>query len=131
MKKQLSFTNSLGFILSYVLFLIIIIFIVLSASIHIYKKEMLMTAQHIEQQKIESLIQMGITMFKEELLKKDIDKDYITYTFPDGTVDILVKPLNVQYVLLLRLTVETDNDTSLQTRYVMDISAYDINVDSF
>src|SRR5699024_12432963 len=85
MKKQLSFTNSLGFILSYVLFLIMIIFIVLSASIHIYKKEMLMTHQHIEQQKIESLIQIGITMFKEELVTEDIHTEKVTYTFPDGT----------------------------------------------
>ncbi|HLR75272.1 MAG TPA: competence type IV pilus minor pilin ComGG [Virgibacillus sp.] len=130
MKKQLSFMNNSGFILPYVLFIITIILIVLSASIHIYKQEINMTHHHIEQLKIETLIQMSIMAFKDDYLNDSLDSGSVTYNFPYGTVhtDYSVETTST---ILMQLTIRTDEHSSYQTNHVMTIKPNDINVDSF
>ncbi|MBM7597970.1 hypothetical protein JOC34_000327 [Virgibacillus halotolerans] len=95
MKKQLSFiTNQHGFFLSYVLFITSLIFILTMSNIAIYRNDLQITANQIDQVKIESLFQMGRTKFKEELDKYNKQKDIVSYAFPDGTVDILIDDIH-------------------------------------
>lgn len=133
MKKQLSFTSESGFIFPYVIFIISLLLIVLLASIHIYKQESHMTQYHFEQIKMETLVQMGLAAFKNDLLEQHISEDSVTYTFPYGSVLITYSTTEKAQALLLQLTIRTDGHSSYQTSYVMKLPPDDlnVNVDSF
>lgn len=100
MKKHLHFQhNNAGFILPYVLLISTLIFIVLSASITTYQHDVQMMEYHIEQMRIETIIQMGYAQIKRELLDNP-DLDQASYTFPDGNIDITVRQMtNNKYQL--------------------------------
>lgn len=87
MKKQLSFiTEQRGFFLPYVLFITTIIFIVLTASINIYKNDIYITNRLTEQVKIKTMLQMARKQFKDNIDTLDTSSDQVEYNFPDGTV---------------------------------------------
>lgn len=90
MKKQLSSTNSeSGFIFPYVLLIATVLFIVITANINMYRQEIQLTYQTIDQLKVETLLQMGYAKFLEEFSKEDLDqKITVQYDFPDGNVTI-------------------------------------------
>lgn len=131
MRKQLSFMNEDGFMLPYVLFIVTIILVVLTTSIHMYKQDTIMTYHHTEQLKIESLIQMGLMSLKTDHLHENIDQDKATYSFPDGTVHLSFLPSTEDDMLLVQLTVYTKNGSSYQTEHVMTLSTHDKSMDSF
>src|SRR5690625_2885206 len=125
MKKRLFFINESGFILPYVLFLITIIFIVLTANIHIYKQETYNTHHHLEQLKIETLVQMGIMTFKNDYMDKNIQTNEVTYTFPDGTVDISFVPKELNEHLL-HIRAQTNDNSYYTTRNIINIDSESI-----
>lgn len=95
MKKQLSFlTEQQGFFLPYVLFITTIIFIVLTASINIYKNDIQITKQLSEQTKIKTMLQMAKKQFKDDTVTLDTSSTHVEYSFPDGTVRINYHPIN-------------------------------------
>ncbi|OZU89980.1 hypothetical protein CIL03_02265 [Virgibacillus indicus] len=89
MRKQLFFINNeKGFFLPYVLFIISIIFIVITANITNYKNEIYITDAYLEQLKIETLFQMGHAELKEDVKNSEDMIDKKSYIFPDGNVEI-------------------------------------------
>ncbi|WP_375050429.1 hypothetical protein [Virgibacillus sp. JSM 102003] len=112
MKRQLLFTgSSKGFILPYVLFIIAISLIIITASINMYQNEIQITHNQINQLKIETLLQMARTSFKEEvLLGNDLDNP-IHYQFPYGDVDVEYIVYNEKEYLLL-FSIKTDSNAT-------------------
>ncbi|HLR41590.1 MAG TPA: hypothetical protein VK091_07915 [Virgibacillus sp.] len=101
MKKQLSFiTNQHGFFLPYVLFITGLVFIIITASISIYKQDITLTHRLVEQTKLKSLEQMGRVSFKENFEEMTSPADTVNYSFPDGTVKITYDVLNDQEIEL-------------------------------
>ncbi len=89
MKQILAYTNNQnGFILPYVLFFYSHIVHRHHANVHSYRDEIHIAQNHTEQLKIETLLQMGRTRFKDELASgMDLPASTI-YHFPYGDVDI-------------------------------------------
>lgn len=104
MLKILHFTrNEQGFILPYVLFILVIMMLLVTSSIHIYQNNTRLTQRHIEQLKFETLFQMGQVRFKKDLQEGNIpeshahdDKQKKEYTFPDGDVTITYKKTDIK-----------------------------------
>lgn len=115
MKKSLHFMNNdNGFILPSILFIIVIMFIVLTTNIKIYYHDQFITEQHLEQLKIETIVQMGRLMVKKELIKAP-NTEKVHYTFPDGNITIEIIPMDhAEYHL--HLTVVTNNLSTYTNR---------------
>jgi hypothetical protein len=64
------------------------------SNIAIYRNDLQITANQLEQVRIETLFQMGRTKFKEELDPHHKPKDIVNYVFPDGIVEILIDNIN-------------------------------------
>ncbi|MGM8365125.1 hypothetical protein ACLIBG_06510 [Virgibacillus sp. W0181] len=115
MKNQSPFTNrESGFYLPYVLFIITIIFIVITASIQVYSNDIQMTRKHLEQLKIETLFQISRTKLKEDIKNNSPsirNKDHVIYVLPEGTVTINFMPLEVN-TFQLHFTILTDENTT-------------------
>ena len=115
MKKRLSFINNeQGFSLPYVLFIIIRSFIVIIANIKIYQNELNMMKHLTDQVKVETLIQMSLAKFKEDISSNDdltSIEDETFYSFPSGEVNLKVISIEKKY-MWLRLYISTDEDTS-------------------
>lgn len=96
MLNTLHFTrNAKGFVLPYVLFVLVIVMVLVVSAIHIYQNNMQLTKHHIQQIQFETLFQMGLASFKEDVTKDDLplsqspdDKQKKLYAFPDGDVTI-------------------------------------------
>lgn len=110
-----------GFILPFVLFAVIIIMLAVTGGIHIYQNNIRLTDQHIQQLKIESSFQSGISLFKKDLIEGDIlpprtsDESTTKYKVPDGDVTIIYRLAKEEeitemdepvYHLRCRITVE-------------------------
>ncbi|MEC5422261.1 hypothetical protein QGM71_02005 [Virgibacillus sp. C22-A2] len=106
MKKPLFFiSNEKGFVLPYILFIITLVFIFLTSNISTYKNEIKMTENHLEQVIIETLYQMGHTKLKEEFVTNNYHATQISYSFPDGLVNINLTPLTqTKYRLEFNIT---------------------------
>lgn len=120
MKKQLFFlTNENGFSLPYVLFIITISFVVITTNIKLYYNEISMTHHQTEQIKIETLIQMGIAKFRENI-KHDNDVKMIesdsTYTFPSGSVEVnIISQDKSNTHIRLYITTDEKTDFTIKT----------------
>lgn len=94
MKGPLHFINNdHGFVLPYVLFIAAFILIVLSANIQTYEHDIYMTEQHLEQLRIESILQMGHISLKNDLIN-DNDLKSASYSFPYGELDVEIVRLD-------------------------------------
>ncbi|QKY69447.1 hypothetical protein [Lentibacillus sp. CBA3610] len=82
-------TNQQGFIFPYVLFIIALTLIVITASVQLYQSEIHITQNQTEQLKIETLFQMAHTQFKEDITKQSESSGTISYELPYG--DVLVE----------------------------------------
>lgn len=101
MKKHLLFiTKDTGFILLHVLFVISLLFILISSGIASYRNEIYITNRQIEQIKIETLFQMAQEKYKRELRNTDEVIDSVSYEFPEGEVDISVLSIEDTYLKL-------------------------------
>ncbi|MBT2214450.1 hypothetical protein KK120_01220 [Virgibacillus dakarensis] len=111
MKKQLSFTNKQhGFFLPYVLFITAIVLFVLTVNTNTYKNDIRIIHNHLEQLKIETLVQMGREKFKAETGTHTDERGTVSYSFPPGNVKIIYNRLTpTEYRLFF--TVETGEKT--------------------
>src|SRR5699024_10257113 len=85
-----------GFILPFVLFILTLIMLIVISGIQIYKNNIQLTHQHVEQLKIETLFQSAYTLFQQELLEGEVilpefsnRNELKTYPFPDGEVIVI------------------------------------------
>lgn len=99
-KQSYTTTNEEGFILPYVLFIITLLFLLITANINHYQREIEITARHIQQVKMETLFQMGREKVKSEIEHVQ-SNDTLTYNFPDGRVQIKITALEAGYYELL------------------------------
>lgn len=86
-----------GFILIHVLFIITILYLIISFSITAYRNELYITDRQIEQVVIESLFQMGRMSYIADQKLNDEVLHEARYNFPDGKVDIFLVELNDIY----------------------------------
>lgn len=115
MRRRLSYMNNEhGFSLPYILFIIILSFIFITANINIYQNEVYMMNHLTEQIKVETLIQMSLSNFEDDILNYDdlsIIEDEKSYSFPSGDVNLKILSTEKKYVWL-RLYISTDEQTS-------------------
>ncbi|MEN1970580.1 hypothetical protein WMZ97_21285 [Lentibacillus sp. N15] len=111
MKKQLYFThNQQGFILPYVLFIMTIILLVISAMVSTYQNDIRISQHHQDQLNIETLIQMGREQFKQEIDKHTATTGSVSYRFPPGKVNITYLQMGAnEYHLLFQVETEEKN----------------------
>ncbi|GAB3791351.1 hypothetical protein [Virgibacillus kimchii] len=115
MKNRLSFmSNDSGFFLPYVMLIITIVIIIVTASIQSYKNEIYITDRQVEHVIIESLFQLGWEMVKEEMPSLHLP-DRVHYTFPAGTVEISIIPRERYNQLTFYITTNTHTKFSIIT----------------
>ncbi|MFD1850620.1 competence type IV pilus minor pilin ComGG [Oceanobacillus bengalensis] len=109
MKKPSSIIrNEQGFILPYILFVVVIILMIVKTNIEIYQNELEITERQIEQIKAETLFQMARTMVIDELEKdRNIPSSGMSYDFPNGSVHVIIN---------------TKSDTELQLLFKIVLS---------
>lgn len=61
----------------------------MTASIRAYQHEIEITHHLVDQLRVETIVQMGLTKFNEEHLPNDEDTLNVQYDFPDGEVTIV------------------------------------------
>lgn len=103
--------NESGFVLPYVLFIITIVFIVITTSISMYKREVEMSDHFITQLKIETLIQMSHQKLKEDYSLLELDSTNAEYIFIDGMVKLVYKRLDEE-LYRLQFYIETETGYS-------------------
>lgn len=109
-------TNDKGFIFPYVVFIILITFICITTSAVIFTNELDMTQNHIDQLKIETLIQMAYTQFNEEFPPFEHEQEEVHYWYPDGDVKITYTILNDSQVNLYFFVQTVNNDIYTVTK---------------
>ncbi|MBP1950355.1 type II secretion system protein [Virgibacillus litoralis] len=123
MKKQLSFTSNNGFILPYVLFVIAIALITITASINMYQNEIQITNNQTDQMRIETLLQMARTTFKEDiLLGKEMNSNPVYYKFPYGNVqlDYIVLDDEKEYHLFFNITTDSEATFTITNKLLLE-----------
>ena len=89
MKKLLFFIRDQhGFLLPYVLFMTALAFIVITVSIQMYRNEIEITDNQIEQLRVETLFQMGREQFIDDWENGRIEANPVVYSFPYGETKI-------------------------------------------
>jgi len=101
--------NEAGFFLPYVLFITTLIFIIITANMHIYQQEILISNMHSEQIQMETLFQMGYVAFKKEVRLLEEDTGKREYDFPVGTVQINYREVSKNKYRLLFTIYTNDN----------------------
>gem|GEM_PF-1737572 len=117
LKNTLSFTtDQQGFVLPYVLFFIALALIIMTANIGLYQNEIRITENQTEQLKIETLLQMARTQFKEDVVDQPNSNHALTYAFPYGDVIVEYTQLSEKKYHLY-FTIRTDTGA---THNIMD-----------
>lgn len=100
----------------YVMLVISIVIIFVTANIQSYKNEIYITDRQVEHVIIESLFQLGREKVKKEMDSLDLPEE-VHYTFPDGTVDISITPGRKYDQLIFNIS--TNNQTDFRfTTYI-------------
>ncbi|WP_106497152.1 hypothetical protein [Lentibacillus sp. Marseille-P4043] len=129
MKNKLSFINRQGgFILPYVLFIVAIVLLVLTTKVNMYKNDIHIANNHIEQLEIETLLQMGRAKFVDEFsLETAKETGKKTYTFPPGIVKITYTRINeMEYQLLFQISTEGKSYSNVSTLLLPNSNKTDI-----
>lgn len=99
-KVSFSITNDKGFILLHVLFIISLLFIIVSYGVSSYRNEVYITQRQVEQITVESIFQMARESYKRDLATSEEIINNITYEFPQGGTDISILSANDSYLKL-------------------------------
>lgn len=112
MKKPSSTTNKQsGFVLPIVLFAAVIIMTAISTQIYIYKHDLQITANYLEQVTAETLFQMSLSQAKKDLPSIDHFPAHLSYQFQDGHVIVHIPKKDSQQVTFHIHTDEQDTET--------------------
>jgi len=120
-KKLFITNNENGFILPYVLFITAIVIIIVTANISIYRNDIVITENQLEQIKIETLFQMGRTKLKKEMVNQEEETSDVSYSFPDGIVKITINSSNSP-VYKLYFTITTNNNATYTVANTLQIN---------
>ncbi|WP_162800305.1 hypothetical protein [Oceanobacillus zhaokaii] len=102
--------NEKGFFLPYVLFIIAIVYIIVTTNIAMYRNDLQLTENQIEQVKIETLFQMQREQFKQEVQKHGLPSSETTYHFPDGKAKIaIIRSENQTHELNVSITTNNNH----------------------
>ena len=101
--------NEAGFFLPYVLFITTLIFIIITANINTYQKEILISKMHSDQIQFETLFQMGHVAFKKEAQILEENTGKLDYNFPTGAVHITYRAVSKDKYRLLFTIYTSDN----------------------
>lgn len=89
--------GSSGFILLHVLFIIALLFLIITGSILSYRNEVYITDTQVEHIQVESLFQMARVKYIEEQIEYRETLQAVTYYFPTGYVEINISHLTKAY----------------------------------
>lgn len=89
--------GSSGFILLHVLFIIAILFLIVTGSIFSYRNEVYITDTQVEHIQVESLFQMARLKYVEEQMEYKEILQAVTYNFPNGHVEITISHFTEAY----------------------------------
>lgn len=118
MKKNSTFINEeKGFILPLVLLIATLLFLFVSTNIAIYKNEMSITKNELDQIKIDTLFQMGRAKFKDDLTVLTQESGTVYYTFPNGNVEVSFK-MDTEDVYELTFSVSTSDKLLIITNHM-------------
>lgn len=109
MLKHFSFTNQQGFFFPYVLFVISLTFIIVSANIKIYHNEIYLSEHMIEQIKVDTLIQMSTMKFKKQVDNMEELPREVIYVFPPGEVKLFYVSHDDTFIKI-RYDIQTDKN---------------------
>ncbi|MCF3941765.1 hypothetical protein [Oceanobacillus alkalisoli] len=107
-------TESNGFILLHILFIIAILFLLVTGSIFSYRNEVHITETQVEQIHVESLFQMSRLKYVKEQMQNEEILQTASYDFPNGDVDIRITHLSEAY-RKLQFHINPSNQESLFT----------------
>ncbi|GAB4073457.1 hypothetical protein GCM10028778_09640 [Barrientosiimonas marina] len=123
MKKQLFITtDGQGFIFPYVLFVVSLALIILTASIQSYQSEISIAYNQSEQLKIETLIQMSRTQLANDLSNQPESNGEKSYNWPYGDVTVKYTKLNDQ-TYWLYFQIKTDNGAKHSLRNQLTVTS--------
>ncbi|MFD1363064.1 hypothetical protein [Lentibacillus salinarum] len=106
----------------YVLFVIALALIIITANIDSYQDEIRITHNQTEQLKIETLLQMARTQFKDDIMNESETEGEMSYDLPYGHVLVEFMLLNDKQYLLY-FTITTDNGAEHSIRNWLDINS--------
>lgn len=109
MKKRLLFTNETGFILPSVCFLLFLLLLIFLTNITIYELELTMSKQMIDQIKIESLIQLGVETYKNDLQSSQTFIPQTNYQFPQGIVVISASEEPIEQLIQIKMDIQMED----------------------
>src|SRR5690625_7920843 len=92
-RYSFSMNNEAGFFLPYVLFITTLIFIIITANINTYQKEILISKMHSDQIQFETLFQMGHVTLKKEAQILEENTRTLNDNCPTGAVHITYREL--------------------------------------
>lgn len=111
-------TNEKGFVFPFVLFIITIILITTTFNVSLYRHEIEIARNIIEQEEFESLFQMA----RASLLKEDIhalslnsEKEYI---FPNGKVAITISKIDDRFIHTV-FVINSEYKSKHRKRYII------------
>jgi len=115
MKKHFFSSNQQGFFLPYILFIISLVFIFVSANIKIYQNEIHMMEHLTEQIHIENLLQMSYLKYMDQM--KDVEEfpQKVFYTFPSGEVNVFLIS-HKKDTVSIRYNIKTNNNKSFSIK---------------
>src|SRR5690625_263343 len=113
-KRSCILNNESGLFLPYVIFIVTLVFIIISANIRTYQREIEITHHLTEQVKAETIVQMGLAKFKEGDLPTEPETLHIHYLFPDGEVTMVYSLID-DFEYRIHCTVLTNNGLEYTT----------------
>lgn len=121
MKKRLFIiSKESGFILPVVLFVTAIVMLLVTTHIYTYQNNIRITDNQLEQVKIETLFQMGLTQVKEDITSIETFPATVQYTFPDGETNIyIVHQGNNRYQLTFTIATK-DNKANYKISHPLE-----------
>lgn len=117
LKNRSYFTNETGFILPSVVFLIFVLFVIFLANVSVYELELTMGEHHLEQVKIETLIQLGLESYKDDLQKSETFIPKKNYSFPYGEVFISAYEDKPRQIITINININTDQNQQYRTDF--------------
>lgn len=123
-ERSLPFHNDKGYIFPFVLFVALVMFSAVTASILIYRNEIMISNQILEQMTAETIVQMSVHRFKEEKPFIILPTGTISYQFPSGSVEVFYEPIEPNYYNLI-LTIETNKKKTFSIQKRLHINERD------
>lgn len=120
MKEHLlQIKNEQAYFLPFVIFIVLILFSAVTASIQIYRNEILIADNLWEQMKTETLVQMTMKKFSDEKPFIEHNIGIETYHFPSGIVDLSYERITPEiYKITLNIATDKQKNFTIHKRFI-------------